>query len=275
MKITKNDLKNAAMPAGEVRKITYSNGGTAYVFKKGTACGSLHKCATPRKKFPPVNRSEPMTKAAYRRTLNRYFGKLIELDLDPEKCLSLTLTIRRQEHNTYEQITERFKDFTNKVRFSKKVGNIYIGAVRFVEVQEKGFFHIHCVLVFNSPVRLGWKDLHRMWGWGFVKVTPIYYFIGLMDYLTNPKRGNESQTDSKFTRYPKGAKIIYISPNLPRGKSENITLTAQECAELMQDERTIGHIKLHKYFDSETQSVRPAIDKMVLVQILKKGGLRK
>lgn len=275
MKIIKNDLKNAAMPAGEVRKITYSNGGVAYVFKKETAYDSLHKCATTQKKFPPVNRNEPMTKTAYRRTLNRYFGKLIELDLDPEKCLSLTLTIRRQEHNTYERITERFKDFTNKVRFSKKVGNSYVGAVRFIEVQQKGFFHIHCVLVFNSTVRLGWKDLHRMWGWGFVKVTTIYYFIGLMDYLTNPKCGSESQTDSKFTRYPKGAKIIYISPNLPRGKSENITLTAQECAALMQDERTIGHIKLHKYFDSETQSVRPAIDKMVLVQILKKGGLRK
>lgn len=276
MQITKSDLKSMSMSAGEVRKITYSGGGVAYVFKKKTVCDSLYKGATTRKKFPPVNRNEPMTKASYRRTLNRNFEKLLESDLAPEQCLFLTLTINSEAHNSYEQICGRFKDFTNKVRFGKKVGDSYLGAVRFIEVQEKGFFHIHAILVFNTAdIRLTWKDLHRMWGWGFVKVKPIYNFYGLYDYLTNYKQGSKSVFDGKFTRYPKGAKIIYISPNLPKAKSENVPITVQECISLMQDENTVGHIKVHKYYDSEFHRVRPAIDKMVLVQILKKGGLRK
>lgn len=262
--------------AGEVRKITYSGGGVAYVFKKKTVCDNLHKCATAPKKFPPVNRNEPMTKTAYRRTLNRYFGKLLELDLTPEKCLFLTLTINSEAYNSYGHICGRFKDFTNKVRFSKKVGDSYLGVVRFIEVQEKGFFHIHAILVFNTAdIRLTWKDLHRMWGWGFVKVTPIYNFCGLYDYLTNYKQGSESVFDGKFTRYPKGAKIIYISPNLPKAKSKNVPITAQECAALVQDENTVGHIKIHKYYDSECRRVRLGIDKMVLIKNLQKGGLRK
>ena len=217
-----------------------------------------------------------MTKAAYRRTLNRNFEKLIELDVFNERSLFLTLTIREEQYNTYEKICDRFKVFTNKVRFNKAVGNSYVGAVRFIEVQEKGFFHIHAILVFNTAdIRLTWKDLHRMWGWGFVKVKKVYDFSGLIDYLTNYKQGSESVFNGNFTRYPKGAKVIYISPNLPKAKSENMTITAQECAALVQDENTVGHIKIHKYYDSACRRVQLAVDKMVLVQILKKGGLRK
>ena len=269
MKISTNDFSNTLTLAEQVRKITYSDGGVAYVFKRSNtgAQSNLNK----RQSFPPVNRDEPMTKTAYKRTLNRYFERLIELDLESEKCLSVTLTIRSEEYNTYDKICNRFKHFANEVRFSKKVGNSYLGAVRFIEVQEKGFFHIHCILVFDKAnINLTWKDLYRMWGWGFVKVTTVYDFIGLMDYLTNSKHGIDNNPNNKFTRYPKGAKIIYISPNLPRCKSENISLSAEECAALVGDEKYVGHIKLHKYFDITTQRVRVSVDKMVLTQILKK-----
>ncbi len=274
MLITKKQLNITKMRTCNARKITYSDGRTAYVFKKD--CTTVQNNLTRRNGFPPVNRNEPMTKAAYRRTLNRNFEKLIELDVFNERSLFLTLTIREEQYNTYEKICDRFKVFTNKVRFNKAVGNSYAGAVRFIEVQEKGFFHIHAILVFNTAdIRLTWKDLHRMWGWGFVKVKKVYDFSGLIDYLTNYKQGSESVFNGSFTRYPKGAKIIYISPNLPKAISENIPITAQECAALVQDENTVGHIKIHKYYDSACRRVQLAVDKMVLVQILKKGGLRK
>lgn len=100
------------------------------------------------------------------------------------------------------------------------------------------------------------------------------HFICIVIVLYN-KQGSESVFNGNFTRYPKGAKVIYISPNLPKATSENISITAQECAALVQDENTVGHIKIHKYYDSACRRVRLAVDKMVLIQILKKGGLRK
>lgn len=271
MEIAGKNLTHTPTLGEQVRKITYSDGGTAYVLKKARRGAS--NAFTKRQSFPCVNRNEPMTKTAYRRTLNRYFERLIELDLEKEKCLFLTLTICGEKHNTYEKISDRFKDFTNKVRFSKKVGNSYVGVVRFIEVQQKGFFHIHCILVFNNEnIKLTWKDLRRMWGWGYVKVKAVNYFFGLFDYLTNSKHGAENE--GKFTRYPKGARMIYITPNLPKGKSENIDISFEECVALLQSKDFIGQLKIHKYFDSTTQTVRSCIDKMVLVQIFKRS-LRK
>lgn len=210
-----------------------------------------------------------MTKTAFKRTLNRYLERLVELDLEKEKCLFLTLTICNEKYNDYEKICDRFKVFTNKIQFSRKVGNFYVGAVRFIEVQQKGFFHIHCIVVFNvKNIALTWKDLRRMWGWGYVRVKAVSYLFGLYDYLTNAKHGTEN--DGKFTRYPKGARVIQISPNLPKGKGENITISSEECAALIQSDKFVGHLKIHKYYDTNTQKVRTAIDKMVLVQIIQK-----
>lgn len=267
MKIVVENFNTPPTLGGQVRKITYSDGSTAYVFKKVNK--HVLNASTRWQGFPLVNRNEPMTKEAYKRTLNRYFERLIELDLAKKKCLFLTLTIRNEKYNTYEKICDRFKDFTNKVRFNKRVDNSYVGVVRFIEVQQKGFFHVHCILVFDrEPVKLTWKVLRRIWGWGYVKVKSVNYLIGLFDYLTNSKHSTENA--GKFTRYPKGARVIYITPNLPKSKSENIELSFEECAALIQKKDYIGQIKIHKYFDIATQSVRSCIDKMVLIQIFQK-----
>lgn len=265
MKVLKDDFKLQISP--QVQKITYADGGVAYVFKK--VGSTVQPALTRRRSFPPVNRNEPMTKTAFRRTLNRYFERLVELDLEKEKCLFLTLTICNEKYDHYEKISDRFKDFTNKIRFNRKVGNSYLGSARFIEVQQRGFFHIHCIVVFNRKnVGLTWKDLRRMWGWGYVKVKPVNNFLGLFDYLTNPKHGTGS--DGEFTRYPKGARAIYISRKLPKCKSENITISSEECAALIQSDKFVGHLKIHKYFDTDTQKVRTVIDKMVLVQTIQK-----
>lgn len=274
MKIIGKDLAKLPMTSGRAKKITYLNGCFAYVFEKVSS--NIQNNPKRRHGFPPVNRDEPMSKASYKQMLNRNFSKLIELDLDNNKCFSLTLTIRSEEHNTYQKISDRFKYFTNCVRFSKKVDNSYLGAVRFIEVQEKGFFHIHCILVFDTKnIKLTWKDLHRMWDWGFVKVKNIYYLTGLIDYLTNPKHGAKNDQTNKFTRYPKSVKVIYICPNLPKGKTEIIDIPAEQYFELVNDENCFGHIKFHKYFDPITQKIRVCIDKSVLVQIPQKRGLSK
>ncbi len=269
MKLPKQKLFNAQKQAQPVRKITYTDGGTAYVFKKANTC--VHNNLTRRHNFSPVNRNEPMTKTAYKRTLHRYFERLIELDLEKEKCLFLTLTICDEKYNSYSKISGRFKHFIYEIR--SKVGNSYVGTIRFIEVQQKGFFHIHCVLIFNSKnINLTWRELHKIWGLGYVKIKPVNYLIGLFDYLTNQKHNAKKEDNNKFTRYPKGAKVIYISPNLPKCKSETISISVEECSALIRNEECIGHLKIHKYFDTETQKIRVCIDKMVLVQIFQKGG---
>lgn len=101
MLITKKQLNTTKMQTCNARKITYSDGRTAYVFKKD--CTTVQNNLTRQNGFPPVNRNEPMTKAAYRRTLNRNFEKLIELDVFNERSLFLTLTIREEQYNTYEK----------------------------------------------------------------------------------------------------------------------------------------------------------------------------
>ncbi len=267
MEYFKKDLGKFQTRLEQVRKITYADGGVAYVLKK--AGSGVQNALTRRRSFPPVNRNEPMTQTAFRRTLNRYYERLVELDLEKEKCLFLTLTICNEKYNDYEKICDRFKVFTNNIKSNHKVGNSYVGAARFVEVQQKGFFHIHCIVVFNvKNIGLTWKDLRRMWGWGYVKVKTVNNLLGLFDYLTNPKHGTENY--GNFTRYPKGARVIVISPNLPKCKSENITISSEEFAALVQSEKCIGHLKIHKYFDTNTQKVCTAIDKMILVQIIQK-----
>ena len=261
MRITNNFQPK--MPE-RVIKLTYSDGRTSFIFRKYYQTENL--AARKINKSPPIKTNEPMTKSAYIRTLNRYFEKLIELDLNEENCLFLTLTISDAKHNSYKAISTRFKAFTNKVRFSKKFSESYVGAIRFIEVQRKGFFHIHCVLVFNRQlIKIPWKTLWRMWGWGYIKVKQVNYLIGLFDYLTNAKHGVDDL--SKFTLYAKRSKIIYISPNIPKCKSENIEMSIEKCALLFKDDRYIGQAKVHKYFDNVNQCVKTSIDKMVLVQI--------
>jgi hypothetical protein len=271
MKITGKDLTNLPKLSSRVRMLTYSNGGVAYVCKR--ECSGIQNNPNKRCGFPPVNRNEPMIKTAFKRTLNKKFNEILELDLDNDRCLSLTLTIRSKEYNTYEKISDRFKHFTNGVRFGKKAGGTYLGNVRFIEVQEKGFFHIHCLLFFDTDnIKLGWKDLHRMWGWGYVKVKTVYYFIGLLDYLTNYKDGAENPSDSKFTRYPKGARTILIMPNLPKAKDKTIDITDEEYAALLRDKNVIGHLKIHRYYDRTTGRIRTHIDKMALIKMPTKKG---
>lgn len=260
MKIQSKNLPIKAQCFSQVQIYKYSDGSQVGVLKK-----SNRQIITPKRRgrFPPVNRNEPMTKAAFKKTLNRYFERLYELDLDDEKCLYVTLTISNAKYNFYNLICSRFKYFVNLVK--DKVQDDYVGVIRFVEMQAKGFFHIHCILVFKRKnINLTWRDLHKFWGWGYVRVQPVKNRFGLFDYSTNQKHGAENDND-KFTRYPKGAKIIYISPNLPKSKGEFISTISSEYTELLNDSDYV-HAKTHKYIETSTNQVRTRIDCFVLVK---------
>ena len=104
-----------------------------------------------------------------------------------------------------------------------------------------------------------------MWKWGFVKIKSIDDRFGLIDYLTNSKSSTKYKINSKFTRYPKSARVIYISPNLPRLKSENFLISTNEFTVLAQDAQCM-HIKTHYYIGRDTQELQTAIDKIVFVK---------
>lgn len=247
----------------EATKFTYSDGSVA------TVCKKIHRYS---KKYinlknrpPTVNRNEPMTKMALKRTLNRYFEKLFELDLENEKCRFLTLTISKEKYNNYKKICERFKYFIGEVREQTK--KYYLGMIRFIELQQNGFFHIHCILVFNSKnFNFTSKELQKIWGWGLVDIKTIKDRFGLFDYLTNLKHSATFGTSNEFTRYPKGARIIYISPQLSRSKFENISLSSDKFARLPNMAKFEEYTKVHQYFDPITQKVRTCIDRKILIK---------
>lgn len=260
MKCKSKSLSITAGNFSYARIYQHSDGSVVCVSKRGS--GRISRTSKRGGRFPPVNRNEPMTKAAFKKTLNRYFERLCELDLDNEKCLYVTLTISNAKYNSYDLICSRFKYFVNLVK--DKVQDDYVGVMRFVEMQAKGFFHIHCILVFKRKnINLSWRDFHKFWGWGYVRVQPVKNRFGLFDYSTNKKHGAEN--DDKFTRYPKGAKIIYISPNLPKSKGEFISTISSEYTELLNDSDYV-HAKTHKYIETNTNQVRTRIDRFVLVK---------
>lgn len=272
MKNERENLTIEVQNVGQVRILTYSDGRTAIVCKKGNT--GVKSAIKVRGRFPPVNRKEPMTKEALKRTLNRYFEKLFELDLEDEKCRFVTLTICNEKHNSYNKICERFKHFIGEVRAKTK--KHYIGTARFIELQENGFFHIHCILVFDSKnIDLTCKDLHKMWGWGLVDVKTVKNRFGLFDYLTNLKHNATNGNDNKFTRYPKGARVIYISPQLSKSKSKNISLSPEEISQLQEVTEFEEHTKIHQYYDPTTKKVRTCIDKKILIQKNKKEEKQK
>lgn len=261
--ITKDALTGSVKYAIPAKEITYSNGRKAIVCKK-----VINGATSPIKKrgrCPSVNRKEPMTKIAYKRTLNRNFDRLFELDLIDQNCRFVSLTISEEKYNIYNKVSKRFKHFIGEVR--ERVKNHYIGTARFIELQENGFFHIHCILVFDcNNIDLTCEDFCKMWGWGLVDMKQVTDRFGLIDYLTNIKHDLEIGNSEKFTRYPKSARPIYISPNLPRAKSKNILLTPEEYSALQNSEDCEVYVKLHQYYDPTTQKVRNSIDKKVIIK---------
>ncbi len=268
MKVKRENLTIEVQNAGQVQILTYSDGRTAIVCKKANkGIKTAIKC---RGRCPPVNRNENMTTEALKRTLNRYFERVFELDLDDEKCRFVSLTISKEKHNSYSKICERFKHFIGEVR--EKTKNHYIGTVRFIELQKNGSFHIHCILVFDCKgINLSDETLQKMWGWGFVEDKAIYDRFGLLDYLTNIKHSLGNKDNSKFTLYPKGARIIYISPNLPKIKNKICSLSPEELLAFSKEMEFEWHIKTHQYFDPKTKKVSTCIDKKILIQKNKKN----
>lgn len=265
MKYQSENLPVKAGAFRQARIYEYLDGSVVAVPKRSTR--PVGRPTEMRGRFPPVKRNEPMTKAAFRKTLNRYFERLYELDLEDEKCRFVTLTISKTKYNSYDKICGRFKHFIYWVR--EKVKDSYVGVVRFIEIQEKGFFHIHCILVFDSEdIKLTWRDLYQMWGWGFVKVKPVNERFGLIDYLTNQKHSVSQGNGDIFTRYPKGARIIYISPNLPKARNEHVSISSDDYTALLKNAQCV-HAKVHKYIERGTKKVRTKIDRIVLVKTKK------
>jgi len=268
MKLEKEDLSFITPHLIQAQEITYSNGGKAIVCKKAV---NGAKCPIKiRSRCPPINYNEPMTKEALKRILNRYFVKLFELDLIDQNCRFVSFTISKEKYNFYSKISERFKYFIGEVRAVVK--NHYLGTIRVIELQANGNFHIHCILVFDSDcVDLSDKTLQKIWGWGSVEDKEIYDRFGLIDYLTNIKHNLENGNSERFTRYPKGARVIYISPNLPKAESKNISLSPAEISQLQEATEFEEHTKIHQYYDPMTKKVRTCIDKKILIQKNKKN----
>ena len=134
MRVYKTKLTNFNTNFDDTTQFTYSDGRVATICKNDRT--SFQKVKISKGRPPPVNRDEPMRKAALKRTLNRYFERLFELDINDNNCLFVTLTISRQKDNDYKKVSGLFKRFIGEIR--GRVKNSYIGTFRSIELKKNG-----------------------------------------------------------------------------------------------------------------------------------------
>jgi len=248
--IKRNVCRIVATGSDLVEMVETRDGLPILIFKRGgSSCISNN--AKRRYGFSKVDYSKPMTHSAYVRSRGKKFRELLRLDLINENCLFATFTIAHDRDNDYDRLCDRFKHTTNQIR--NMVGGHYLGRVRSFELQENGRLHIHAVLVFDScETKITKKDFEKFWGLGSVHLCAVTDKIGLADYLTNMKVSVRDKSDPTYTIFRKGARVIDISPTLPRLKSEIISADDLQLFELYECAERV-HVKAHKFGDNRSR----------------------
>ena len=263
---TQKELCKIVLPLGEVEMITPTNGAPIFICKRNTGVCVSSRPKLKKVRAPPLrDYSMPMTMSAYKKMLNRKFREIIRLDLEIDKCRFITFSISDKKYNSYQLLSDRFKYAINSIK--EKFKGMYVGRIRVFEVHESGFLHIHCVLVFNTDkIKLSGKDLFKIWKCGYVYFEKVYDLAGLADYLTNLKNPPIDKANPKITVFKKGAKIIDISPNLPKSISEISNSEDVRFLRVFHDNNSTVHIKAHSYYDHLNQKLHSRIDQLLFIE---------
>lgn len=219
-----------------------------------------------------IDYSQPMTRQAYARTLNRYYDKLLCLDLDEKNCMSVTLTLADEKYNTYAKIIKEYKKFKQKMdRYAWKHGKNTVKEVRAIEVQKNTLhYHVHAVFVFEHlPPAIDEETLTEMWGLGSTHIAEVVYDAdGLFNYLTQQKVASFDFNKAGYTRFPKGANIISMSRGLPKAVVRKVDMSLRQICDTLNTALDDGTGKLmtksHKYKDAITGELKEAIDRRYL-----------
>lgn len=187
-----------------------------------------------------------MKKKDYEKTLKRQFMELAQLDIASDKCNFITLTFGHSI--AWEDLLKAFRQFMKAVsrHFCK------VEYIRGVEIQEEStHYHIHIILIFpDTPPPISNDWLAKYWGYGLSHIeNNVYDVDGLIDYITLFKIGSCQKDCFNATYFPKGARIITTSYNIPKKKAFEVELSEEEYLHLVQ-------IHANDYYNNKGKPIR-------------------
>lgn len=117
--------------------------------------------------------------------------------IDASRIRFLTLTYRENMQDS-KKLYRDFDNFNRRLR--AKVGHYeYITAV---EPQERGAWHLHVILLFESVPYLPVELLQSAWGHGFVKIEKVDGVDNIGAYLTSYLTNMDGKKYARLSLYP-------------------------------------------------------------------------
>lgn len=176
-----------------------------------------------------------LSRRNYIRQYKNFFARIKHRNIDPEKCLFVTLT--SAEPITPKAILKRFETFIKTLR------NHYgqVGYARCVEFHEDHLrCHIHVLLLFEKREYISNSGLERVWKIGICHISNfnekdlinlgkqklVFDAIGALNYMSIYKQNNVEkqlakdyktgkiyEIESRYTYFPKKFRIFAMSRN--------------------------------------------------------------
>jgi len=258
--------------------ITEYGNGKAYMIKKNkyNPLNNRTSLYMPIKKIR--NLENPyMTIRQYKSTLRRKQKELYNYDIDPSKCLYLTLTTPTAYD--WVSLNKKFKCFIRTIDRNFK-NTKYIRGIELFESAEP-YFHIHLLLIFNEsiPTKLTAKWISKYWN-GITKLKTLDDYYSFVDYITLFDTNAIKDKDTKpknelvYTKFPQWVKIISNSRNLPQIKKFQYEDDQQGINKLYEEfnkkhieqynKECFRNINKHYYIDMKTGEYCEVIDKEYL-----------
>lgn len=180
--------------------------------------------------FNPIRRSlndyyPYMSTKDYVRTIRRKRKELFELNIDKNHCIFLSLTTEKSW--AFDRVIDMLKIFIRAIRrtFSD------IQYIRAIESYTRGVhFHIHLLIIFNNNIPKAFNSswVNKHWEYGITDFQKVFDPYGFIDYITLYKDENINHSRKRFTKFPKNAKIISSSRNIPKSQFEERIVDEEE-----------------------------------------------
>lgn len=171
-------------------------------------------------------KGETGTKSDHRRSINRAFNgikKIINCNYgQPSHVRFITLTYAENMQDN-SRIKTDWNSFRR--RMNKRYGEFEYLYVK--EKQERGAWHLHCVLFFDSPAPyMANEDVRAMWSYGFVNIQGFADDINnlgnyLCAYLTDNK--DEGKKGGRLLNYEAGVRLYNCSRGIKRPTERSIS----------------------------------------------------
>ena len=197
--------------------------------------------------------NELMTVKEYNRKKEKAKIKFLSLDLNPNNCLFLTLTIADKKYDKIEMLNEKFKNLKDQIR---KQTHCEMLVIKIFELQkETKNLHIHAILQFSKNSKLISKQINNEWiakHWNLgtqCKIMRVYDVYPLLLYLV--KRLDEEiicidedeNLDYNMRRTPfvKGTHIVTVTQGFPKRQKQSFVCTEEQYSKF---KASIGYSQL-------------------------------